>query len=85
LTKELKSSSGKKDRIFKKWYWHNGQLSCKRMRIDPFFSPCTKLKSKLIKELHIKLETLTFIEKKSGEKTQRYGQGEKIPKQNSNG
>ena len=32
------------------------------MRIDPFLSPCTKLKSKWIKELHIKPKTLKFIE-----------------------
>ena len=34
--------------------------------IDPFLSPCTKLKSKWIKELHIKPETLKFIEEKVG-------------------
>jgi hypothetical protein len=34
------------------------------MRIDPFLSPCTKLKSKWIKKLHIKPETLKFIEEK---------------------
>jgi hypothetical protein len=31
------------------------------MQIDPFLSLCTKLKSKWIKELHIKPETLKFI------------------------
>ena len=36
------------------------------MQIDPFLSPCTKLKSKWIKELHIKSETLKFIEEKVG-------------------
>ena len=34
------------------------------MRIDPFFSPCTKLQSKWIKELHTKPETLKLIEEK---------------------
>jgi hypothetical protein len=34
------------------------------MRIDPFLSPCKKFKSKWIKELHIKPETLKFIEEK---------------------
>jgi hypothetical protein len=33
------------------------------MRIDPFLSPYTKLKSKWIKDLHIKPETLKLIEK----------------------
>jgi hypothetical protein len=36
------------------------------MQIDPFLSPCRKLKSKWIKELHIKPETLNFIEEKVG-------------------
>jgi hypothetical protein len=36
------------------------------MRIDPFLSPCSKVKSKWIKELHIKPETVKLIEKKVG-------------------
>jgi hypothetical protein len=55
------------------------------MRIDPFLSPCTKVNFKWIKELHIKPETLKFIEEKVGEKPQRYGDRGKIPEQNSNG
>jgi hypothetical protein len=65
LTRELKPSSGKKDNIFNKWYWHNWQLSCSRMRIDALLSPCTKLKSKWIKELHIIPENLKVIEEKA--------------------
>ena len=45
--KGAKTIQWKKDNIFNKWYWHNWQLSCRRMRIDPFLSPCTKVKSKL--------------------------------------
>ena len=47
------------------------------MRIDPFLSPCTKVKSKWIKELQIKPETLTLIEEKVG-KTLEEGTGEKF-------
>ena len=36
------------------------------MQIDPFLSPCTNLKSKWIKELYIKPETLKLIEEKVG-------------------
>jgi hypothetical protein len=36
------------------------------MRIDPFLSPCPKLNSKWIKDLHIKPETLKLIEEKVG-------------------
>jgi hypothetical protein len=56
--KGAKTIQWKKDSIFNKWYWHNWLLSCRRLQIDPFLYPCTKVKSKWIKELHIKPETL---------------------------
>jgi hypothetical protein len=48
------------------------------MRIDPFLSPCTKVKSKWIKELHIKPETLKLIEDKVGESLENMGTGGKF-------
>jgi hypothetical protein len=36
------------------------------MQIDQFQSPCNKLKSKWIKDLHIKLHELKVIEEKVG-------------------
>jgi hypothetical protein len=42
------------------------------MRIDQFLFPCKKLKSKWIKELHIKPDTETY-RGQSGKKPQRYG------------
>jgi hypothetical protein len=38
------------------------------MQIDPSLSPCTKLKYKWIKDLHIKPDTLKLIEEKVGGK-----------------
>jgi hypothetical protein len=49
------------------------------MQIDPFLCPCTKLKSKWIKDLHIKPETLKFIEEEVGEEPRTYGHRGKIP------
>ena len=48
------------------------------MRIDPSLSPCTKFMSKWIKDLHIKPETLKFIEEKVGESLEDMGTGEKF-------
>jgi hypothetical protein len=48
------------------------------MQIDPFLPPCTKLKSKWIKDLHIKAETLKLIEKKVGKSLEDMGTGEKF-------
>jgi hypothetical protein len=62
--KGAKTIQWEKDSIFNKWCWHNWQLSCRRMQIDPISSPRTKLKSKWIKKLHIKPETLKLIKEK---------------------
>ena len=40
--------------------------TCRRMQIDPYLSLCTKLKSKLVKDLNIKLDTLNLTEEKVG-------------------
>jgi hypothetical protein len=62
--KGAKTIQWKEDSIFNSML--NWQLACRRMRIDSFLCPCTKLKSKWIKELHIKPETLKLIEEKVG-------------------
>jgi hypothetical protein len=48
------------------------------MQIDLFLSPCTKVKSKWIKEPHIKPETLKLIEEKVGKSFEDMGTGEKF-------
>jgi hypothetical protein len=75
---------GKKDSIFNKWYRFNWWSTCKRMQIDPFLSPCTKLKSKWIKELHIKPETLNLIEEKVEKSLEDMGTRGKFPEQHTN-
>jgi hypothetical protein len=51
--------------------------------IDPLLSPCPKFKSKWIKELHIKSETLKLIEEKVMKSLKDMSTGEKIPEQKS--
>jgi hypothetical protein len=67
------------------------------MKIDPYFLPCTKLKSKWIKDLNIKPDTLNLIEEKVGKLEEKVGKleekvgkrleligtGGKFPRQNS--
>jgi hypothetical protein len=54
------------------------------MQIDPFLSPCTKLKSKWIKDLHIKQETLKLIEEKVGKNLEDMGTGGKFLNRTAN-
>jgi hypothetical protein len=80
LTRELKPSSGKKRAFSTNGAGTTGHhhSSCRRMRIDPFLSFCTKLKCKWIKDLHIRPETLKLIEEKVGKILKDMGTGEKF-------
>ena len=49
--------------------------TCKRMKVDPYLSPCTKIKSKWIKDSNINLSTLNLIEEKVGSSLQDIGTG----------
>jgi hypothetical protein len=66
----------KKDSIFNKWFWLKWLLACKRMQIDQFLSPCTKIKSNWIKSLHIKTDTLNLVEEKVGKRLEHMCMGE---------
>jgi len=71
----------KKDSIFNKWCWFNWKSAHRRMQINPFLSPCTKLKSKWIEDLHIKPDTLKLIEEKVGKSLKHMGTGENFMNQ----
>jgi hypothetical protein len=61
-----------------------GSSDCmSKMQIEPFLSPCTKLKSKWIKDLHIKPDTLSLIETKVGKVLECLGTGENFLKRPS--
>jgi hypothetical protein len=46
------------------------------MKIDPLLSPCTKFRSKWIRDLHIKPDTLKLIQEKVGKSLVHMGTGE---------
>jgi len=83
--KGAKTIQWKKDSIFNKWYWFNCRSAYRRIQIDPFLLPCRKLKSKWIKDLHIKTDTLKLIEEKVGKNLEHMGIGKNFPEQNTNG
>jgi hypothetical protein len=56
----------------------NWWSTCRRIHIDPFLSPCTKLQSKWIKDLHIKPDKLNLIEEKVRKILEHMGIGEKF-------
>ena len=50
--------------------------TCRRMQIDSYLSPCTKLKSKWIKDLNKKPTTLNLTEEKVGSTLEHIGTGD---------
>jgi hypothetical protein len=62
--KEAKNTQWKKESIFNKWCWSIWLSVCRTMNIDLYLSPCPRLKSKWIKDLNIKPDTLNLIEEK---------------------